>query len=245
MASPEEVREAIRASTPGCLVGSDEVGLGAYAGELVTCAIAVPCDWDPQDPLVRDSKTLSPAQREKTYEKWWSLAQREQGQNLVISLGIIEVEELNTYPIHDCLKRAHRDAVSGTYWRLPCLPIVIVDGIIDPELEEGLTYAPKVFCLPKADSLVPAVALASIIAKVTRDRMMVEWDKQYPEYGFDKSMGYGTKYHAEALKKYGPCPIHRRQYSPVAAVIREQEQVACREPDIFDLMEEIERNSRD
>lgn len=243
MASLEEVRAAIRASTPGSLVGSDECGFGSWAGELVTCAVAVPCDWDPHDPLVKDSKQLSPAQRERVYEKWWSLAQTEQGQNLVISLGVIEVAELNEYPIHDCLKRAHGLAISGTFWRLPCLPIVVVDGIVPPEMG-NLTYSPQIFCLPKADSLVPAVALASIIAKVTRDRMMVEWDKQYPEYGFDKSMGYGTKYHAEALQRFGPCPIHRRQFAPVAAVIRQGEQQASPEPDIFDIMEEIERNSR-
>ncbi len=109
----------------------------------------------------------------------------------------------------------------GTFWRLPCLPLVVVDGIVDPELEKGLTYAPRVFCLPKADSLVPAVALASIIAKVTRDRMMVEWDKKYPGYGFAHNSGYGTPEHQEALGKLGPCPIHRTQYAPVHRAMTE------------------------
>jgi len=178
------------------LVGSDEVGFGAWAGELVTCAVASPCDWDPHDPLVRDSKTLSPAQREEVYARYFNL-EAEEEHKLVISPYAIEICEINEYPIHACLKRAHRDAIAGTFWRLPCLPIVVVDGIVDPELEKGLTYAPKVFCLPKADSLVPAVALASIIAKVTRDRMMVEWDKQYPGYDFASNKGYGTPRHQE------------------------------------------------
>ncbi len=234
--SLEEVRAAIRAERPGSLVGSDECGLGSWAGELVTCAVAAPCDWDPGDPLVRDSKTLSPAQREEVYKRYFN-QEAEEEHKLVISPAVIEVGELNCHPIHDCLKRAHGMAITGTFWRLPCLPLVVVDGIVEPDFST-LSYKPQVYCLPKADSLVPAVALASIIAKVTRDRMMVEWAKKYPEYGFDKSMGYGTKYHAEALKKYGPCPIHRVSYGPIRQAI---EALAARQnPSVLDLMEEID-----
>ena len=228
------------------IVGSDEVGLGAWCGELVICAVAVPCDWEPNDPLIRDSKQLSPAQREKVYEKWWNKAQTEQGQNLVISLGIIEVCELNEYPIHDCLKRAHRLAIEGTFWRLPCRPLIVVDGIVNPyddPKQSNLTppystWVERVFCLPKADSLVPAVALASIIAKVTRDRMMAKWAEKYPGYGFEKHRGYGTSQHQKALAELGPCPIHRKTYAPIRKLLEAKPQEA-REKTIEDLIAEI------
>lgn len=196
------------------LVGSDEVGFGSWAGELVVCAVATPCDWDPKDPEVRDSKTLSEVQRERVYNRYIN------DERLVISPSIIPVEDINESSIHACLKFAHREAIAGTFWRLPCTPIVVVDGIVDPQFE-NLSYPPKVFCLPKADALVPAVALASIIAKVTRDRMMVAWDKKYPGYGFNSHKGYGTAQHQAALKKLGPCPIHRTQYAPIARAMKE------------------------
>lgn len=236
MASLDEVRAALRDATPGTMIGSDECGFGSWAGELVTCAVAAPCDWDPHDPMVRDSKQLSPAQREQVYTRYFN-QDAEDKHKIVISPYGIDVEELNMYPIHACLKRAHRGAIEGTFWRLTCSPIVIVDGIVDPELEKGLTHAPKVFCLPKADALVPAVALASIIAKVTRDRMMVEWGKKYPGYGFEKHSGYGTPQHQEALDRLGPCPIHRTQYAPIRRALE------TRAANFFDLMDEPDRKS--
>lgn len=186
-------------SSASVIVGSDEVGFGAWAGPLVVAAVAVPRDWT--DPRVKDSKKLSEKRREALYEEFWK------PDGFPMCVQVIEPEVIDERGVWACLTQAHYDATHGMDDRLVYEPLIIVDGKIPVE---------GAIALPKADNLVPAVALASIIAKVTRDRIMIELDKQYPGYDFASSKGYGVPKHQAALNKLGPCPTHRRSYDPVA-----------------------------
>lgn len=189
----------IDASTAKTVVGSDEVGFGAWAGPLVVAAVAVPRDWS--DPRVKDSKKLSERQREALYEEFFK------PKGFPMSIVIVESQIIDEKGVWPCLVEAHYDATHGIGDRLVDEPLIIVDGKISVK---------GTIALPKADNLVPAVALASIIAKVTRDRIMVKLDKQFPGYDFSSSKGYGVPKHQAGLEKLGPCPIHRRSYEPVA-----------------------------
>ncbi len=186
------------------IVGSDEVGLGAWAGPAVVCAVATPCAWS--DPEVKDSKKLSRAQRERVYRKYWP------DESIVISLVVVGVEDIDKVGVHEAIKAGHRQAIEGTFYRLAYEPIIVVDGNWCPD-------APLCHALPKADALVPAVSLASVIAKVTRDRLMREYDKEYPGYDFASNVGYGTPKHQAGLARLGVTPIHRRSFAPIAHYI--------------------------
>jgi len=202
------------------IVGSDEAGYGAWAGPLLTCAVAVSCDWEPTDPEFRnrgpgnpwrDSKMLTETERERIFDRYWL----KPNDSIVISPYVMPPEEIDRLGASAALRLAHRLAIQGTFHRLPVNPIVIVDGSINPNLDPE--HNPQVFCLPKGDQIVPAITLASVIAKVYRDREMARFAQDYPGYGFEKHKGYGTKVHEEALRKLGPCPIHRRSYAPIKA----------------------------
>jgi ribonuclease HII len=187
-----------------CICGSDEVGLGAWAGPAVVCAVAAFCEWF--DPEVTDSKKMTRKARERIYEKYWG------DDRLVISLVVVPVEDIDKVGVHRAVLDGHRQAIEGTYWRLVYPPVVVVDGNQAPEV-------PGVICLPKADLLVPAVSLASIIAKVTRDRLMADLDKQYPGYDLTSNCGYGTSKHQLGLARLGVSPIHRRSFAPIARLL--------------------------
>lgn len=188
-----------------CIVGSDEVGRGSWAGPAVVCAVGVHCTWE--DPAVRDSKKMTRKARERVYERYWA------DEKIIVSLVTIPVEEIDRVGVDRAIKDGHRQAIEGTFWRLVYPPVIVVDGLDAPEL-------PDAYALPKADALVPAVSLASVLAKVTRDRMMVELDKQYPGYGLASNMGYGTPSHQQGLIKLGVSPIHRRSFAPIAALLK-------------------------
>lgn len=181
------------------IVGSDEVGFGAWAGPLVVAAVATPRNWS--DPRVKDSKKLSERQREALYEEFFK------PEGFPMNVVIVEPSTIDSRGVWSCLVEAHYDATHGMNDRLVDEPLIIVDGQVP--VEGGIS-------LPKADNLVPAVALASIIAKVTRDRIMVKLDRQFPGYDLSSSKGYGVPKHQSGLEKLGPCPIHRRSYEPVA-----------------------------
>jgi len=202
------------------IVGSDEAGYGAWAGPLLTCAVAVACDWEPDDPELRnrgagnpwrDSKMLSETERERVFDRYWPQAR----DNIVISPCVMPAEEIDSLGVSEALKTAHRRAIEGTFFRLPVNPIVVVDGIVNPNIDPA--RSPLIFCLPKGDQIVPAITLASVIAKVYRDREMIRLAQEYPGYGFEKHKGYGTRLHEDALRTKGPCAIHRRSYSPIKA----------------------------
>lgn len=189
------------------IVGIDEAGYGAWAGPLYAAAVAVPCDWN-GDPAIIDSKRMTPLQRETVFERYW----RPDLANIAIGVGVVPADELDKIGAKKAMMLSHRRALESIGGRLAYKPFVVVDGVLRPDIDD---LADKVMCLPKADARVPVVSLASIVAKVSRDREMVKLSAQYPGYGFDAHMGYGTGQHRLRLQEKGPCAIHRRSYSPV------------------------------
>jgi len=174
------------------LAGMDEVGRGPLAGNVVTACVVMP--EEPMILWVDDSKKLSESRREKVFTEIMEAA-------LYVGIGEMSPEEIDRINILQATKNAMRIAAS----RAPadCFLIDAVTGL-------GLngTEVPII----KGDANSYSIAAASIVAKVTRDRQMLEADRLYPEYGFARNKGYGTKEHIEALKKYGPCPLHRRSF---------------------------------
>ena len=179
------------------IAGVDEVGRGPLAGPVVAAAVILPKSVD--IPGINDSKKLSQKKREIFFDEIESKA-------IDIGIGIISESEIDEINILQATYKAMREALS----KLTAKPdIVLVDG---NEANIG-DYMQK--NIIKGDQKSISIAAASIIAKVTRDRMMVEYDKVYPEYGFKNHKGYGTKFHIEALKKFYATPIHRRSFRPV------------------------------
>ena len=184
------------------ICGCDEVGRGAGAGELYAGAVIL----DPARPIagLADSKKLSAAKRERLSAEIKASALNWR----IEKASLEEIERLNV--LHASLLAMER-AVRGLKVR-PAR--ILVDG----------NRRPKIFDIPVAaiirgDATVEAISAASILAKVARDEAMIEYDGLYPQYGFAEHKGYLTKRHLEALKKYGPCAIHRRSYAPVRALI--------------------------
>ena len=170
----------------GYLCGIDEVGRGPLAGPVVAGAVILP--KDSQILYLNDSKKLTAAKREELYDVIMKEA---------VAVGI---DELN---ILQATYEAMRQAVS----KLSVVPqLLLNDAVTIPEV-----VIPQVPII-KGDAKSVSIAAASIVAKVTRDRMMEDYDKIYPEYGFASNKGYGAQVHIDALKKYGPCPIHRRTF---------------------------------
>ncbi|MDR1050112.1 MAG: ribonuclease HII [Deltaproteobacteria bacterium] len=179
------------------LAGLDEAGRGPLAGPLVAAAVVLPAGFD--SPLVDDSKKLRPEAREKLYELvvsqalCWARAE----------ISPAEVDRLN--PL-----QASMTAMARSLAQLPVtVALALVDGNQAPPLPVPLRT------VVGGDGLSLSIAAASIVAKVTRDRLMDEADKIYPQYGFARHKGYGTREHLEALKKHGPSPIHRLTYRGV------------------------------
>ncbi len=176
------------------LAGMDEVGRGPLAGPVVAACVVLP-----QTPLisyVNDSKKLTPQRREYLYEQI-------KEQALCYSFGWLASEVIDEMNILQATRRAFCMAFEGIG-----LPVtdVLVDAIKD------LPINARQHAYIHGDAMSYLIAAASIIAKVERDRYMCEQDAVYPEYGFARHKGYGTPEHIEALKKYGPCPLHRRSF---------------------------------
>lgn len=196
--------EVIDNSTAKWVLGSDEVGYGAWAGSLLVCSVLLPRTFDEQG--IADSKTLSPARRRTAYDRWTKTTP--------VTYKLVEFtsQQIDEIGVGEALIQAHRKALEALLPKAGPSCLIVVDGFQHGTSSLGI---PGSIGLPKADNLIPAVSLASIIAKVTRDDMMVQAAQVYPGYGFAKHVGYGTREHAEALKKLGPCPIHRRSYQPI------------------------------
>ena len=178
----------------GYLCGIDEVGRGPLAGPVVAGAVVLPKDCDIL--YLNDSKQLSEKKREELYDVIMERA-------VSVGLGFSSPERIDEINILQATYEAMREAVS----KLSVQPDVLLnDAVTIPGLE-----IPQVPII-KGDAKSVSIAAASIVAKVTRDRMMVEYDTVFPEYGFASNKGYGAAAHIEALKKYGPCPIHRRSF---------------------------------
>lgn len=184
-------------------VGIDEVGRGCWAGPLVAGAVIL---TTPIDGL-RDSKKLSKLQREK-------LAAIIQNEAVAIGLGWVWPEDIDAWGISLSVRRAMEQALHAI--RTP-YEAVIIDGNINYLPEEA-----KARAVIRADDSVPAVSAASIMAKVARDTYMAQKAAiDYPQYGFDRHVGYGTALHIAALKDYGVTPLHRTSYKPIQKFVLE------------------------
>jgi ribonuclease HII len=178
---------------PGVVVaGMDEVGRGPLAGNVVTACVIMP--EEPLLPLVDDSKKLSESRREKVFEEIERIA-------LGVGIGEIPPEEIDRINILQATKKAMREAAES----VPA-DIFLIDAVT------GLGLKGREVPVIHGDASSYSIAAASIVAKVVRDRQMLDLDARYPEYGFARNKGYGTREHIEALRKYGPCPEHRRSF---------------------------------
>ena len=185
------------------IAGVDEAGRGACAGPLVIASVVLADPFAPELSQVRDSKDVSEAEREKLFDVVTSAA-------LAVSVIIVPAAEVDQRGVHVANLDGMRRAVQG----LAITPsYVLTDGYAI----EGLAI-PNV-AVWKGDQVVTCISAASIIAKVTRDRIMRELDSQFPDYGFAKHKGYITKVHTESLQKLGPCIEHRRSFANIAALL--------------------------
>lgn len=180
------------ASYTGVVAGIDEVGRGPLAGNVVTACVVMP--REPVLPWIDDSKKLSEARREKVYQEILEIA-------LYVGIGQATPEEIDEINILEATKKAMREAAS----QVPA-DVFLIDAVT------GLGLSGREVPIIKGDANSYAIAAASIVAKVTRDRQLIELDKHYPEYGFARNKGYGTAEHIAALKTLGPCPAHRRSF---------------------------------
>ena len=181
-------------SSFSCICGIDEVGRGPLAGPVVAGAVILPKDCDIL--YINDSKKLSEKKREELYEVIMEKA-------VAVGLGYSTPERIDEINILQATYEAMREAIG----KLSVTPdILLNDAVTIPEVK--IRQVPII----KGDAKSISIGAASIVAKVTRDRLMVQYDEVYPEYGFASNKGYGAQAHIDALKKYGPCPIHRKTF---------------------------------
>ncbi len=193
------------------LLGIDEVGRGPWAGPLVMGACIL--NDDPREEWqesLTDSKKLTAKRREELEPIILEKA-------AATGLGWVSAEELDALGMSEALRIACRRAVENVRKAKVPFKEIIIDGTVN--FLAGTTLEKYVSTLKKADLLIKEVSAASIIAKVARDRYMIKLTEKYPEYGFEKHVGYGTKLHREKLENYGVCPEHRRSFRPVAKVL--------------------------
>ena len=186
------------------IAGIDEVGRGPLVGSVVTAAVILKEDF--YDERIQDSKKLTPKKREMLYDVIYENA-------ISIGIGISSEKVIDKINILNATKKAMLEAIDNLSVKPEYL---LIDAV---KLD---TSIPSMSII-KGDAKSQSIAAASIIAKVTRDRMMLELDKKHPEYDFKHNMGYGTKKHIEALYKYGPLKEHRKTFEPVASIINENQ----------------------
>ena len=193
------------------IVGVDEAGRGPLAGPVVAAACILSRTYINKE--INDSKQLSEKKREELFE----IIKKDA---IAYGVGIVSAEEIDTLNIYEATKKAMKEAINNLKVKFD---LILTDAM--PLKGFDVEVVPII----KGDAKAMPIAAASIIAKVTRDHMMEELGKKYPEYGFEVHKGYGTAKHMEALKKYGPIKgVHRYSYKPVA-------KVALGEMSLFDL----------
>lgn len=211
LAEMKQTEQELRKSGHRFIAGVDEVGRGPLAGPVVTAAVVLPEDFDVLG--VDDSKKLSEKRREELYDQILENC-------LAYGIGMCDHKVIDEINILQATKRAMKQAIEECNWYLAgrmseqgassgekaAIDFVLVDAVTI----EGLTVPQH--AVIKGDANVLAIAAASIVAKVTRDRMMVEYAKQYPWYAFEKNKGYGTAAHYEGIRRHGMCPIHRKTF---------------------------------
>ncbi len=179
------------------IAGIDEAGRGPLAGPVVSAAVIIPISF--QIPKISDSKKLTPKKRYYLYDKIYDLA-------VSVGIGIVDPFEIDRINILQAALLSMAIAVENLSPQPDCL---LIDGkfLISSTLPQE--------AIPKGDALSVSIAAASIIAKVTRDRLMERYHLDYPQFGFSKHKGYPTKAHKRAIQKFGCCPIHRRSFKGV------------------------------
>lgn len=185
----------------GCrlIAGIDEVGRGPLAGPVMAAAVILPLDLDTEWlSQVNDSKQLTPETREQLYPLIYKSA-------IAVGIGEVPAEGIDKHGIARATKIAMKKAIANLDTKPDALLIDFV-RLTEVNLPQR--------CIPKGDCRSVSIACASIIAKVTRDRLMVEMDRTYPGYGFAEHKGYATKEHLESIERLGACPIHRMCFSP-------------------------------
>lgn len=194
------------------LAGVDEAGRGPLAGPVVAAAVAMPrelLEAEEADAFagLTDSKQLSAARREAFFTLLTTDSRVAYG---IAGATAGEIDDINILQATHLAMRRAVEAMGSA------VDLLLVDGRPVP----GLPFESRAIVKGDAQSLL--IAAASILAKVTRDRLLVELNQQFPEYGFAQHKGYGTAAHLEALRRYGPCPEHRRSFAPVASAFRRE-----------------------
>jgi ribonuclease HII len=179
------------------IAGIDEAGRGPLAGPVVSAAVVLPASF--AVPGIIDSKKLTPKKRAAFYEKIYEHA-------LSIGIGIVDSLEIDRINILQASLRSMAISVENLSPPPDCL---LIDGTF--RISSNIPQEP----ITKGDSLSISIAAASIIAKVTRDRLMEQYDRIYPQFGFSQHKGYPTRSHKAAIQKFGCCPIHRRSFKGV------------------------------
>lgn len=184
------------------IIGLDEAGRGPMAGELVVAGVIFPKGYF--DERINDSKQLSSKKREFLYNLIIENA-------LFYNIEIISVEDVDRLNVYQASKKGMEK----------CVEVLKQENMFALTDAMPINYQDHL-AIVKGDAKSISIAAASILAKVTRDRLMVNHALQYPQYGFEKHKGYVTKAHKEALDKFGPCPIHRKSFAPVAKLLTKQ-----------------------
>lgn len=174
--------------------GIDEAGRGPLAGPVVVAGVIMPFGESDLIDGVNDSKKLSAKKRDKLYDEILAKA-------IDVQVAVVDNKTIDEINILNATKQGMLQCIEG-FSEVDC---VLIDAV-------KLDTSVRTLSIVHGDALSYSIAAASIVAKVTRDRMMEDFDKSYPQYGFAKHKGYGTAAHIAALKQYGPCPIHRRSF---------------------------------
>ena len=189
-----EIERELHTQGVGLICGVDEAGRGPLAGPVCASAVILPAEADL--PGLNDSKKLSEKKREQLFPEIQRIA-------LAWSVAFATVEEIEERNILGATMLAMNRAIAG----LSLKPeLTLIDGNRNKEIEMPSR------CVVHGDARCASIAAASILAKVSRDRLMVELSREYPQYGFEQHKGYGTRAHYEALREYGPCPAHRPSF---------------------------------
>ena len=183
------------------IAGVDEVGRGPLVGPVVTAAVILPRDF--YDERINDSKKLTEKKRELLYSVIYENA-------ISIGIGMSSNEIIDEINILEATKKAMKEAINN----LSIKPEHILIDAVKLDIDIPSTS------IIKGDAKSQSIAAASIVAKVTRDRMMIELDKKHPEYDFKNNKGYGTKKHIDAIYKYGVLKEHRKTFAPISEIIK-------------------------
>ena len=190
----ERLETELREAGYKAICGVDEAGRGPLSGPVVAAACILPAGCVIEG--LNDSKKLTPKQRDRLFDTVREVA-------VAYSVGQASPEEIDELNILNATMLAMRRAIEG-------LPVKADFALIDGNCARGIELPHKTVI--SGDALSVSISAASILAKVTRDRICLQNDRDYPEYGFAKHKGYGTKDHMDALRRLGPCPLHRRSF---------------------------------